>query len=119
MKKTGSKSGENKSVLRGSRTNLKGTIAAPRRLDDDALREWNRIIAERRSQQREVLSSELSLLNAAAWAYSYAVKMRTLLGGLGLKPGDALKYFDKDWKKFYLGVCKDLGCTPALPDRGV
>lgn len=116
MKKKGAKSGENKSVHRGSRPNLKGTIKIPRHFDDDAIREWNRIIGERRSQQREVLSSELPLLKAVVLAYSYAVKIRMLLRSLGLKPGGDLKYFDKDWKKFYLGACEFLNCTPALPD---
>lgn len=92
---------------------MKGTPPMPAGLDADALREWNRLVAERQAQPDGIFLHDGPLIELAAQAFSYRVKIEQLARRWGV-PGSELA--SRDWKESYLVSCHALGCTPTIPN---
>lgn len=88
----------------------------PAGLDSDAVCEWNRLVAERQAQPEGIFLEDGLLLELAATAFSYRVKIEQLARHLRVPSGSELA--SKDWKEPYLVACHALGCLPTIPNMG-
>ncbi|MBX3325168.1 MAG: hypothetical protein U0223_07515 [Nitrospira sp.] len=92
---------------------MKGTPSIPAGLDADALREWDRLVAERQTQPEGIFLDDGPLIELAAHAFSYRVKIERLARRWGLSGAELAS---RDWKEPYVVVCHALGCTPTIPN---
>lgn len=86
----------------------------PPGLDPDAVREWNRLVAERQTQPDGIFLADGILIELAAHAFSYRVKIERLARCLGVTSSADLA--SKGWRQPYVVACHALGCTPTIPN---
>lgn len=88
----------------------------PPGLGQDAVREWNRLVAERQAQPEGIFLADGPLIELAAHCYAYRVQIERL--ARRFKIASSADLASKDWKRSYLAACHALGCLPTIPNVG-